>query len=172
MGRKDSMKKNILKTLAAVALVAPVAAYAATSTTTFTVGATVADSCSVTANALSFGSIDPLVNATTNTDATTTIDVTCANGTTYDVGLDAGGATGATVTTRAMTDGVSGALSYSLYSDTGRTTNWGNTVDTDTVSGTGTGAAQTLTVYGRVPSGQETAPTGTYTDTINVTVTY
>lgn len=155
-------------------LLASSGAQAATSTTTFDVGATVADSCSVSATALAFGSIDPLVNKTTATDATSTIDVTCANGTTYDVGLDAGQASGATVTTRQMASGTN-LLNYALYSDSGRTANWGNTIDAttgDTVAGTGTGAIQTLTVYGRVPSGQETAPTGTYADTITVTVTY
>ncbi len=145
-------------------------AMAATSTTSFGVSATVEDSCSVSASALGFGSIDPIANV--DTDATTTIDVTCSNTTSYDVGLDAGETTDATVTARQMTDTSSNTLDYSLYSDSGRTTNWGNTVGTDTVAGTGNGTAQTLTVYGRVPSGQQTATVGSYTDTITVTVTY
>jgi spore coat protein U-like protein len=144
---------------------------AATTTTTFGVSATVVDSCSVSASALGFGNVDPVSLASTAVDATTTIDVTCANGTAYDVGLDAGTATGATVTTRQMTSGAN-TLDYALYSDTGRTTNWGETVSTDTVTGTGDGTAQTLTVYARIPSGQGTVPTGAYSDTITVTVTY
>jgi spore coat protein U-like protein len=142
---------------------------AATTTTTFGVSATVADSCSVSASALAFGSIDPLGAAAT--DATTTVDVTCSNGTTYDVGLDAGTTAGATVTTRQMTDGGVNTLNYALYSDSGRTTNWGETVATDTVAGTGNGTAQTLTVYGRVPD-QPTAVVASYSDTITVTVTF
>jgi spore coat protein U-like protein len=165
------MKKIITLSGATFALLFAGNAMAAQETTTFSVGATIADSCSVSATALAFGTIDPLDNVTNNTDATTTIEVTCANGTTYDVGLDAGLATGATVTARAMTSG-SDTLNYALYSDAGRSTNWGDTVGTDTVSDTGTGSAQTITVYGRVPSGQETTPTGTYADTITVTVTY
>lgn len=165
-------QKLLLASAVAAALVAP-GANAATSTTTFSVGATVSDSCSVTAGDLSFGTIDPLVNVTTASDATSTIDVTCANGTAYDVGLDAGGSTGATTAARAMTGGTgTDLLNYSLYSDSGRTTNWGDVVDTDTVAGTGSGTAQTLTVYGRIPTGQNTAPTGSYSDTITVTVTY
>jgi len=39
------------------------------------------------------------------------------------------------------------------------------------VSGTGTGAAQVLTVYGRIPANQ-TALIGNYTDTVTVTVTF
>ena len=48
---------------------------------------------------------------------------------------------------------------------------WGNTVGTDTVSATGSGASQAYTVYGRVPM-QTTPAAATYTDTITVTVTY
>jgi spore coat protein U-like protein len=44
-------------------------------------------------------------------------------------------------------------------------------VGTDTVAGTGTGATQTLTVYGSIPAGQVVTP-GTYRDTVNVIVTY
>lgn len=45
----------------------------------------------------------------------------------------------------------------------------GTAVDADTV--TGDGAAQSLTVYGRIPSGQGAVPTGAYSDTITVMVT-
>jgi spore coat protein U-like protein len=62
-------------------------------------------------------------------------------------------------------------LHYSLFQDSARTINWGNTVGTDTVAGTGNGGGQTLTVYGQIPSGQGNRP-GTYNDTITVTVTY
>ncbi|MDR6502022.1 spore coat protein U-like protein [Burkholderia ambifaria] len=130
-----------------------------------TVTATVDATCQITATPLAFGAY-----AGTQTDATSTLSVTCSNTTPYNVGLDAGLATGATVTSRAMT--ITGAsLLYSLFQDAGRTTNWGNTVGTDTVAGTGTGSAQTLTVYGRVAAGQFVTP-GAYTDTITATVTY
>lgn len=62
-------------------------------------------------------------------------------------------------------------LAYALYSDSGRTTNWGNTVSTDTVPGTGNGSAQTLTVYGRIAAAQYVTP-GSYADTITATITY
>jgi spore coat protein U-like protein len=70
-----------------------------------------------------------------------------------------------------MTSG-SDTLSYSLYQDAGRTTLWGDgSAGTSARSSTGTGTAQTFTVYGRVPS-NATAPVGSYTDTITVTATY
>jgi spore coat protein U-like protein len=101
---------------------------------------------------------------------TSTIQVQCTNTTPYNIGLDAGTATGATVTTRKMTNGAA-TVSYNLYSNAGMTTNWGNTVGTDTVSGTGNGASQSYTVYGSVPA-QTTPAEGTHTDTITITVTY
>lgn len=58
-----------------------------------------------------------------------------------------------------------------FFSNSGRTTNWGNTVGTDTVAGTGSGVAQTLTVYGQIPASQFVR-SGSYTDTVVATVTY
>ena len=42
-------------------------------------------------------------------------------------------------------------LPYELYRDSARSLRWGNTLTVDTASGTGTGSAQQLTIYGRVP---------------------
>jgi spore coat protein U-like protein len=137
-----------------------------TATTTFNVTATVPTTCTVAANNLNFGTAGVL---SANTDASTTLSPVCTNGTTYNVGLNQG-VNGSSVTTRQMSSG-SALINYSLYSNSGRTTNWGNTVGTDTVSGTGIGSAQSLTVYGRIPP-QTTPSPGTYSDTIVVTLTY
>jgi len=137
-------------------------------TDTFNVTTSVGEACSVTATDLGFGAYDPL--SATNTDATTTMDVTCTLSTTYDVGMDAGTGTGATTTVRVMEFGAN-TLNYALYQEAGRTTIWGENVGVDTVSGTGTGAAQTLTVYGRIPALQSVTP-GSYADLITVTVTF
>jgi spore coat protein U-like protein len=101
---------------------------------------------------------------------TSTVQVQCTNTTPFNIGLNAGTATGATVTTRKMTSG-SNTINYSLFRDAGMTSNWGQTVGTDTVSSTGTGAVQSFTVYGQVPAQSTPAP-GAYSDTITVTVTY
>lgn len=164
-----------LKLLVAIAALmsASAAASAATTTSTFTVQTNVTPACSVSASTLTFADVNPLLNASTATDATTTISVTCSNTTAYNVGLDAGTGPTATVTSRKMKIGATtDTLNYSLFRDSARTTNWGNTVGTDTVAGTGMGLAQSLTVFGRIPSGQQTAKVGAYADTITVTVTY
>lgn len=135
-------------------------------TTSFTITATVQARCAVTATDLAFGNYSgALLNGTS------TITATCTKTTAYNVGLNAGTGTGATVTNRKMTGPSSATLNYSLFRNTTRTLNWGNTVGTDTVAGTGSGAAQTLTVYGSVPAAQYVRP-GSYSDTITVTLTY
>jgi spore coat protein U-like protein len=141
---------------------------AATATTTMTVQMTIAATCLVnSASTLNFGTQGVL---STNVDQTSTVQVTCTNTTPYNIGLNAGTGTGATVATRKLTSGAT-TVNYTLYSNSTRTTLWGNTVGTDTVAATGNGAAQSYTVYGRVPPQAAPAP-GTYTDTITVTVTY
>lgn len=145
---------------------APTSAIAATATTTFAVTATVQATCLVSATPMAFGTYTGAIASSSST-----VSVTCTNTTPYNVGLSAGLATGATVTTRSMTGPGSALLGYSLFSDSARTVNWGQTVGTDTVAGTGNGSAQALTVYAQVAAGQYVAP-GAYADTITATVTY
>ena len=59
-----------------------------------------------------------------------------------------------------------------LYTTALRTTVWGDgTASTGTTAGTGSGLAQSLTVYGRLPSLTGAVP-GVYTDTVTITITY
>jgi spore coat protein U-like protein len=153
--------------LAAVASAAG-AAQAATTTATFQSQITIVATCSiVSTNTLDFGSAGLL---SANVDATATFSVQCTNTTPYNIGLNAGTTAGGTTTTRLMTSGAA-TVSYQMFSDAGRITNWGNTVGTDTVPATGNGSAQSYTLYGRVPVQTTPAP-ATYTDTVTLTVTY
>ena len=144
------------------------ASLAATTTSTFTTQVTLTASCTInSASTLNFGSQGVLIAAV---NQSSTVQVQCTNTTPYNIGLDAGAGTGAAVAVRKMTSGAN-TVNYSLYSDSGHATVWGNTVGTDTVAATGSGASQSYTVYGQVPAQTTPAP-GTYTDTITVTVTY
>lgn len=156
--------------IAAFGIVGAQVANAATQTDTFNVTATIISSCSITANDLAFGNYDPLSG--THLDQTTTISVTCSNGASYDIQLSAG--LSGNVAARTMDDDATSTstLNYSLFRDSSRTLNWGVTNGTDTFQGTGTGSAQTVTVYGRIPSGQTTPVVGAYTDTITATIEY
>ena len=149
-----------------IALLAPVA-NAATSTSSVNVSATVLAFCSISATPLQFGNY-----SASQLDSSTSLSISCTNGTAFTVGLDAGTGTGATINRRVMRGTADGSiLSYGLYRDAARTNVWGNTVGTDTIAGAGNGRAQTLTVYGRIPGNQLVSP-GDYTDVVTATVTY
>lgn len=152
----------------ALCCLVPNGADAATATGSFNVTVTIASTCVVTSAAnLNFGTQGVLA---ANIDQTTTVTVTCTNTTPFNIGLDKG-LYGSSVTTRQMQAGAGQLINYSLFSDAGRTVNWGNTVGTDTVASTGTGSAQAFTVYGRIPPQATPAP-AVYNDTITVTITY
>jgi len=136
-----------------------------TATTHFSLTVIIQSACTISANSLSFGNYSGA-----QLRATTTLSVTCTDTIPYNVGLNAGTATGATVTNRLMTGPGGTLLHYTLFSNSSYSTNWGNSAGS-WVSGTGTGGAQTLTVYGQIPANQQ-AISGTYTDTITATVNY
>ena len=133
----------------------------------FNVTATNIAGCSITATDMNFGNQGVLAAAV---DATATLDVTCASGVAYSIGLNGGLSGAANPTLRKMQLGAN-AVTYGIYRDAARSQPWGDTIGTDTQSGTGIGSAQSYTAYGRVPA-QTTPPPGNYADTIVVTVTY
>lgn len=129
---------------------------------------TIAADCAVTGStAVDFGSVGVLTAAAT---ASGSVSVACTETTPYQIGLDAGAGANATTTTRYMTS-ANGQIAYQLFRDNARTSNWGNIRDTDTQGSTGTGAAQTFPVYGRVAAQSTPAP-GTYSDVVTISVTY
>jgi spore coat protein U-like protein len=154
----------------AAAAFAPLNAHAGTDTDTFTVSANVISTCDIIANDLEFGDYNPVTAA--NLDAATTLSLTCTNGTAYNVALNIGTGTGASTATRYMANGGgTDFLGYTLYRNAGRTQLWGSTIGADTLSGTGSGAAANIDVFARIPMNQA-VPSGEYTDTITVTVSW
>lgn len=134
-------------------LLIPQSLLATTATGSMNVTATVIATCTVVVTGMAFGSY----TNTAASQSTATITPTCSNSTPYTIALNAGASSGASVSARAMfvvgTPAV--LLSYGLYSDTARSVNF-----VTSASITGTGAAQPVTVYGNVPSGQTIAPRG------------
>ena len=148
---------------------ATTSAWASTATTTFNVTGTVVGVCTVSAAAIPFGTTIP-ATITSDIDVSANITVTCASGTNYSIALNAGSGGGSLFAARKMSSGTN-QLTYSIYTNAGHTTVWGDgTSGSGTVGGTGTGAAQSIIMYGRITP--QTAPTGTYSDMISVTLTY
>lgn len=157
--------QNVFFALIIILMSRPV--FAATTTANLPINATVAADCIFgNITSVNFGNYTGVQN-----DATGSLEVNCTNGTTYSISLGPGTFAGATTTTRRMTGAPSGSLTYALYQNIGRTTNWGNTIPTDTVAGTGTGVIQPYTVYGRIVAGL-TPAAGSYNDTVLITITY
>lgn len=155
--------------LIATLAIAPLLSHAATKTATFQVTATMVSDCTViSAPNIDFGTVGVM---TSNIDTTSTLIVACTPGTAYSVALDPGTGTGSTITDRRMASGSGGSLKYQLFRDSMRTQNWGNTVGTDTVGGTGNGGNNAYVIYARVPT--QTAPAvGSYASTVTVTINY
>lgn len=144
-------------------------ATAATASSSFQVNLTIQGECKVqSASNVSFGT-HGVIDA--NIDTTSTIGVQCTNSTPYTVALSAGAGTGATVAARKMTSAANDTVNYGLYRDASRTQVWGVTQNVDTQAGTGNGAVQSYTAYGRV-SAQSTPAQGAYSDLVAVTITY
>jgi spore coat protein U-like protein len=134
----------------------------------------VSNSCiaSINATDLDFGSVSSL---TTARDSTSTITLTCPPNVNWKLGLNNG--LHASSTQRRMAGPTGQYVEYELYRDAGRSQRWGNdtTGGTDTVNGNGSnhgqGSGNGLTVYGRVPA-QPEAASGSYSDTVTITLTY
>lgn len=166
-------RTRFLAAVAAVVAASAVAspAFAATTTSSLSASATVTANCTASTTAVAFGSVNVISGS--NVDGTGGLSVTCTSGTAWAASANAGSGTGASLATRKMANGTN-MLNYVLYTDSARTTVWGDGVGgtTATISGTGSGAAQASTIYARVPSGQTSLPAGSYADTVTVTVTY
>jgi spore coat protein U-like protein len=164
-----------LGVLAGLACVAGPAVATTTDPVGFAVSLTIAATCVINSTStMAFGTLGVLggPTGTDNNDATATVTVQCTNLTAYDVGLDAGTTSGGSTTTRKLLHTLSAAtVNYKLYSESTHTTNWGNSVGTDTLSKIGNGASQPWTIYGRIPP-QTTPVPGVYADTVSVVVTY
>jgi spore coat protein U-like protein len=169
------MKRVLVPAMVAGTALTAGAAQAATATTSMPVQMIIAASCTVSAATLDFGT-QTLIDINADIDASANLTVTCTNDTPYTVALNEGlhdGGSG--INNRRLQIGATtDRVNYQLYRDVARTEVWGVTTagTPDVVSGTGDGQAQTIPVYGRVPSGQANPKIGTYADTITVTVNY
>jgi spore coat protein U-like protein len=164
---------NILKSsllAAAVAATGLSTAHAGSDQADFGVQLVVQNVCTITAGGtaadMDFGTTPG--NIAAPIDASTDLTVNCNNGAVYDIGLGLGG--NATGGQRRMFNGTQ-YVNYDLYQDAGRNTAWGAQGSGTEQGGTGTNAAQTVTVYGRVPSGQSIGA-GTYSDTVTATIEF
>ena len=177
-----SLNKILLATalLATAGLSLPATA-AGPATATFQVMITIQQACSVTAGAASNINLGTVSSTAVNTTGSDTISVTCSKTTPYYVGLAPSAANGGTTTgsgAMSTADALAGntdKVPYQLSSTPGPSgTPWGNTATSTSVgngvAGTGTGLAQSLTVYATAASANFTPDS--YADTVTVNVNF
>ena len=163
--------------LAAVLMVPVLPATAVTKTASVGFSATLVAACTagtttngtVSFGTLNFGTVSFLsrpvsVAGQQNAGA---IQIRCNNGTAWRVGL--GGGNSGNTAARYLVGGPSAQrITYNLYTNAAYTTVWDNTTG---VAGIGNGQTVYLPVYGRIPA-QATPGVGSYSDTVQVTVTW
>lgn len=168
--RNSNRIKTLIAAGAAAASLIATPAFADSKSANLGVSATVAANCTISTSALAFGNIDTLSASAVN--GTGGVAIACTNGSTWTATANAGSGTGATFAARRMTSGAN-TLAYSLFTDAGRTTVWGDgTASSGVITSTGTGSTQNITIYGQIPGSQTGVPAGSYSDTVSVTVTY
>lgn len=139
---------------------------AATATGLFAVTVNVQQNCTVDSGSLDFGTY---LSGQADTVATTgSISYSNCNAATINVALDGGQA--GDENNRAMTDGSGNSLNYVLFQDSARTVNWGTGANAPDLA-VAAGGSGTWPVYGRIIR-EQSVPAGTYTDSVNITLTF
>ena len=134
----------------------------------FTVTAPVINDCNINIGNLAFPQSRLL---TSPVRTTSSLSVTCSKDTAYRITLGAGTYGASTSARRMRNTGTAETVDYVVSSGLDGTS-WGDgNGGTVAVTGTGTGAVQAMTVYGRVPA-QNTPSPGDYKDTVTATVSF
>jgi spore coat protein U-like protein len=179
MNIRNSIRLALLTTTTVLGGVTAMNAMAGSTTQTLSVSASVTANCAFSTNAVNFGTYDPVVaNATAPLTAAGSLLVTCTSGDSITIDFDQGGnGTGSLTAPVRNMSSAGNLLGYSLFwpsaagsGGTATTTQWGTGGGTS-FAYTATGTQQTINVFGSVAGGQN-VPTGTYSDTVNVTVNY
>lgn len=152
------------------------AAQAGTATANLTVQLTVTASCTINAATLNFGSVAGTTLLTTASTANTTVSVTCSNGSPYSIGMGQG----ANYSAGNRMVAAGNFIPYGLFLNATFTQPWSTTTANNSCTGgantcylgTGNGTAQSVTIYGQVPTVATAPAPGSYADTVTMTVTY
>ena len=168
----QSLKLAIASAIVAGSMGLSATSHATTETGSMRVSTTVAMDCTMTVGALTFLSYNTSIEV--DNTAQGTITSKCTDGGAAKITISQGAGKSAdssdSVPMRQMKAGDK-ALQYALYSNLGRTTNWGNTADTGYAI-TGTGKEVAIPVYGTIPHSQVVPAFTNFEDTVDVTLTY
>jgi spore coat protein U-like protein len=166
----------LIRVIACLLAGAPVVAQAGTSTAVLSVSIVITASCTINPATLTFAPTPGTSLVTTAVNGSSTVLVTCTSGSPYSIAMDNG--SNASGSQRRMISG-SNFLNYNLYVDPAHTLPWSTATGAGTCTttgncylGTGNGSPQSIDIYGVVPVTATAPPSGTYTDTVTMTITF
>jgi spore coat protein U-like protein len=173
---KNATRIKLAASLILAAIATP--SLADTETSSLAVSASVQNTCAIGDGAISFGSAHALAVTAAGTAGTTadvdadsgaSISIICTNG--ASAAITAGDGANGDATARKMVDGAGDFLTYELYTSSARDTPLKGAT---AIAYTGTGVATTTTsIFGRIDAAAlAAAKAGTYSDTVNLTITY
>ncbi|HBR1133651.1 spore coat U domain-containing protein (plasmid) [Escherichia coli] len=153
-----------------------------TTTSTFTVSATVENGCvfgdDTGSSITDFGTIDfgtmSSISSTVDVASSTgsgSVVVTCTPGLAATIELDYGANGGDSSARYLINSSGTRTIAYQLYQDSNHTTVWGTGSQAYSISSF-PDTTQTYTVYARLFASSEMPEAGSYTDTVTVTLTY
>jgi len=143
-----------------------------TATATINVTLVVSADCRISAPNVSFGTA-PLASQFQAVNQAVLVD--CSQGSTYKVSFSSGG-NGSSRPWRTMSDGAGHTMQYNIYRTDG-TTIWDETNPLQSTVNGGVGSGSTTpnqmqSYVAKVNPSQTTPPAGTYTDTVNVIISF
>ncbi|WP_126174703.1 Csu type fimbrial protein [Tsuneonella rigui] len=143
-------------------------ALAGQATNTVDAKVTVVSGCSLQTSDLMFVAPNPLIGLII--DSSTNLTVKCTPNTDYSIDIDDGAQPQATNKRRMISAG-GATIPYNVYFNAARTAVWGKGAGKNFAGNSGTGAAQSIPVYGRVTIAA-LIPAGGYKDTLTVTLNF
>lgn len=131
-----------------------------------------AKTCNVSSGGLAFGLYNPA--SATNRNVTGSVVITCDKKIKAELSLSVGNGRAASYSGgRKMTRTTGGGtLTYNLYIDLSRTLVFGDGTDSSVTSQVNEKDTFSQPVYGRIPGAQRTTLSGSYLDTVVVTIKY
>jgi spore coat protein U-like protein len=141
-----------------------------------TVQMTITGGCTINAATLDFGSSAGTALLAAAVTGSTTVSVVCTSGSPFSIGMGQG----SNYSSGNRLASAGNYIPYGLYLDGAWTQPWSTTNASNSCSGgantcylgTGTGSAQSVSIYGKAPTIATAPAPGSYSDTVLMTITY
>ena len=128
----------------------------------FHIKVNIIETCEIATETIADMDFGTVVRSTSNIQSTGSLNVSCTNGTAYNIALNSTGSLKNVSNTSLV-------IPYKLYQDAALSKEWGNMSNTS-LSQKGTGTTQNIKIWGKIPD--TNLPAGQYTDQVTAVITY